>query len=248
MAGRRLTLYYFGAARSSVAVVATVVLTAGAKEEAEPGDRRRLRRLPGPGLPRRADRPPPVRPVRQPPARRRLGRRQAALRGRQADRRRQLRRGRQAAARQHGEGRADRGHGRRRAVLRRVRPRTARPGRPEAGAARLASPASTSSCRARPAWAARSSSPGPSKALELEGKGVTGEFVYADAGKITGTATCASGDEAEVTGAASNRDIVLTLVRDAAARGRAADREGRRPEDPRVPEARWRRSSSPSRS
>jgi Kef-type K+ transport system membrane component KefB len=60
---------------------------------------------------------------------------------------------------------------------------------------------------------------GSSKALELEGKGVTGEFVYADAGKITGTAKCASGDEAEVTGAASNRDIVLTLVRDQAPEG-----------------------------
>ena len=60
---------------------------------------------------------------------------------------------------------------------------------------------------------------GSSKALELEGKGVTGEFVYADAGKITGTATCASGDEAEVTGAASNRDIVLTLVREQAPEG-----------------------------
>ena len=60
---------------------------------------------------------------------------------------------------------------------------------------------------------------GSSKALELEGQGVTGEFVYADAGKITGTATCASGDEAKVTGAASNRDIVLTLVRDEAPEG-----------------------------
>jgi hypothetical protein len=48
---------------------------------------------------------------------------------------------------------------------------------------------------------------GSSSALELAGKNVKGEFVYGDAGKLTGTATCAAGDEAQIAGTASNRDL-----------------------------------------
>ena len=63
---------------------------------------------------------------------------------------------------------------------------------------------------------------GSSKALELEARGATGELVYGDAGKLTGTVTCAGGDEAELTGAASNRDITLTIARENAPEGAPA--------------------------
>jgi Kef-type K+ transport system membrane component KefB len=54
---------------------------------------------------------------------------------------------------------------------------------------------------------------GPSRALELEGPGgVHGEARYAD-GALAGSVTCAGGSgEAALRGAASNRDIVLTLA------------------------------------
>jgi Kef-type K+ transport system membrane component KefB len=55
---------------------------------------------------------------------------------------------------------------------------------------------------------------GTSKALELESKGAHGELTYGDAGKVAGTVTCAGGDEGEVTGAASLRDMTLTIVRE----------------------------------
>ena len=54
---------------------------------------------------------------------------------------------------------------------------------------------------------------GDAAALELAGKNVSGELVYGDAGKLTGSATCAGGDEAELVGAASNREITLTTTR-----------------------------------
>ena len=78
MAGRRLTAYYVVLV-IAVAVVATLVLHRRPKEEPRARDRRRLRRHPGPGLPRRADRPAPVGPVRRPAAGGRLRGRQAAL-------------------------------------------------------------------------------------------------------------------------------------------------------------------------
>jgi len=52
---------------------------------------------------------------------------------------------------------------------------------------------------------------GSSRALELEGKGAKGELAYGDAGRITGSVTCADGNEAEVTGTAANRDLNLTI-------------------------------------
>src|SRR5215210_6642388 len=54
---------------------------------------------------------------------------------------------------------------------------------------------------------------GPASALEVAGKKVAGELAYGDAGKLTGTVTCAAGDEAEVAGTASNRDLTLALTR-----------------------------------
>jgi Kef-type K+ transport system membrane component KefB len=54
---------------------------------------------------------------------------------------------------------------------------------------------------------------GSSSALELAGKNVKGKLVYADAGKLTGRATCAAGDEAQIVGTASNRDLNLTITR-----------------------------------
>jgi Kef-type K+ transport system membrane component KefB len=54
---------------------------------------------------------------------------------------------------------------------------------------------------------------GDGATLDLAGKNVKGELVYGDAGKLTGSATCAAGDQAEVVGAASNREITLTVAR-----------------------------------
>ncbi len=54
---------------------------------------------------------------------------------------------------------------------------------------------------------------GSGRTLELEGKNVKGELVYGDAGKLTGSATCSAGDEAELAGSASNREITLTVIR-----------------------------------
>ncbi|MEA2133450.1 MAG: hypothetical protein QOC68_1359 [Solirubrobacteraceae bacterium] len=54
---------------------------------------------------------------------------------------------------------------------------------------------------------------GDGAALDLAGKNVKGELVYGAAGKLTGSAICAAGDEAELVGAASNREITLTIKR-----------------------------------
>ena len=97
MAGRRLTAYYVVLARRGRGGADAGALRRG-HGGAEPAIAGGYDVTAGPGLRRRAVRPPPVRPVRQPAAGRRLGRRQAALRGRPADGRRQLPEGRQAAA------------------------------------------------------------------------------------------------------------------------------------------------------
>ena len=55
---------------------------------------------------------------------------------------------------------------------------------------------------------------GDGNAVEVEGKKVKGELVYGDAGKLIGTVTCSAGDEAELVGAASNRDMTLTITRE----------------------------------
>ncbi len=52
---------------------------------------------------------------------------------------------------------------------------------------------------------------GPNSAVELEAAGgVHGELTYSE-GKVSGTVTCAVGEEAEVAGTATNRDLVLTV-------------------------------------
>ena len=55
---------------------------------------------------------------------------------------------------------------------------------------------------------------GANQALEVHGTRIKGEMAYTDDGKLTGTATCQGGDEAKLTGTASNRDLVLTVVRE----------------------------------
>jgi Kef-type K+ transport system membrane component KefB len=54
---------------------------------------------------------------------------------------------------------------------------------------------------------------GAASALALTGKNVKGKVAYGDAGKLTGTVTCSAGDTAQLAGTASNRDLSLTLTR-----------------------------------
>ena len=120
-------------------------------------DRRRLRRHPGPGLPGRADRPAPVGPVRRPRAGGRLRGRQAPLQGAPPDRRGQLPRGWHPAAAGNRPRRRRHRHPRRRAAEGRVRARAAGPRAPRSPRRPARWRASTSSCPAPPASAARSS-------------------------------------------------------------------------------------------
>ena len=68
---------------------------------------------------------------------------------------------------------------------------------------------------------------GDGNALELEGKNVKGELIYGAAGKLTGSAVCSAGDEAGLVGAASNRDITLTITRDQPPEGAPRARRSR---------------------
>ena len=63
---------------------------------------------------------------------------------------------------------------------------------------------------------------GDGRALELEGEKVHGELIYGASGKLTGSAVCSAGDEVGLVGAASNRDITLTITRDRAPAAAAA--------------------------
>ena len=81
--------------------------------------------------------------------------------------------------------------------------------------------ASTSSCPRSACLGGKIELIGDGRALELEGKNVKGELIYGAAGKLTGSAICSTGDEAGLVGAASNRDITLTITRGQAPEGAA---------------------------
>ena len=232
MAGRRLTAYYVVLV-IAVAVVATLVLSAGAKEEPEPaiaggydvtqgqaclGEQIDLRQS-GQfvGL-RRAD-----------------GSEAGKLRFKDAApdrRRRAAASGGTRPLAGHRSRRRRHRHRRRRAAAGRVRARAAGPGGAEALAARLGGGRVQARAplrlprrqdRADRATAARSSS---------RARSVHGELVYGAAGKLTGSAVCSAGDEAE---ARRRRVEPRHHPHDhprPGARGRAREREGRRPRRP----------------
>ena len=224
----------------AVAVVATVVFTAGRGPRARDLDRGRLRpRAPG-RLPRRDVRPQAVGRVREHRERRRLARAaRSATEDGTADRRRELR---QAAAATELDGRSPS----ERAVDGTIGGRDfeaaldARPAAagPAAARPRTRSPASTSSSRARPASApaSRSRARAPTSSCSAAST-VLGDGPYED-GALTGEVECAEVGPPAIEGTAADRDH-----HPHGRRGEADRREAAR-----VRAAASPRSSSPSRS